>query len=240
MSAYNGGVWVGNMLLEMLTWAPESEDDSIPGFFRGIAFEPATVELIEAHLESCDVTCSSSRIFFRGDTEQEDWSLVIVDSPYSRSNITVFFAKYADGFWCREVSRGRALPDVAAESYTKVKRLSSQALELRDGGYLGVECAKEVVLTSNAFAEQKALWTRLLGPPSGSEQKRATWHIGEGPDVCLQDGKADAFSAVVLKVKSLTGASRFLKEHRLLGEATNDRINIDSPDLSGLDIWLVE
>jgi hypothetical protein len=81
-------------------------------------------------------------------------------------------------------------------------------------------------------------WQKLLDPLQASSQ--GVWSVGAGPAIRVIQADKDGIRGLVVNVKSLQQARRFLKEHGLLGTEQPAALTVAGSQLLGLNISLVE
>jgi hypothetical protein len=110
---------------------------------------------------------------------------------------------------------------------------------LRDagGGRIGLTDVREVVMGVPNFELEIDRWQALLEPtqPTGV----GTWVFPDGPAIRLEPSPHLA-QRLICEVSSLDAAAAFLREEKLLGDLTQDELQIAPSALAGLDIRLVQ
>jgi hypothetical protein len=119
-------------------------------------------------------------------------------------------------------------------------RLSKlEELRSRQGGTLGVEYVKEIILGVKDLEQKQSSWQNFLHPVHPTAP--ATWPVPEGsPSIRLVPSKRNVIQRLVLKVSSLERAKDFLAEHELLDASKQQQVCIEPTKIQGLDICLVE
>jgi hypothetical protein len=107
----------------------------------------------------------------------------------------------------------------------------------KQGGPLGVEALKEVVIGVHDLDGARALWQKLLGPTPPSDVN--VWPIGDGPAIRLVAAEKTSIQELVIRVASLQRARAFLREKALLGTDSPGETTIDPSRLNGLRFRLV-
>ena len=226
----SGGVSLGNVNLEVLSAAPRGEGPSAR--LRGLALEPQALEPTLAALNERGVRCGRPSPF-RGENASGApvtlWTTVALPSV-SNDALEVFLCEYAD--------------DPAA------KRAAWDAqLRERDGGPLGVIALDAVVCGATDLSAARERWEQILGAshavgpaahlPQSSTAPRFEWFLGAGPKLQLVAAAKDELVELVMRVESLERARTFLAARDLLGEARDDELILDAPQLRGVQIRLV-
>src|SRR5690606_3493598 len=107
-----------------------------------------------------------------------------------------------------------------------------------DGGPLGVEAVKEVVVGVSDLKIARGLWQKLLDPTPLSGP--GMWQVGDGPAIRLVEAKENTAQGLVITVQSLPRAKTFLRERGLLGTHSEKDATIDPFKIHGLNIRVVE
>jgi hypothetical protein len=113
-----------------------------------------------------------------------------------------------------------------------------EQLGARDGGPLSVQSVREILYGARDVERMKANWQKLLNPLQPSSQ--GTWQIGAGPAIRVVQADKDEIQQLIIAVKSLEQARRFLKERNLLGTDQPAAVTMAGSLLQGLNIALVE
>ena len=186
--------------LDNLRATPDSLQDGHTGgaaHFTGMAFEPAgTVEASLSRLRARNIPHGAPRT--------------------GRAWVTIGLSDFLPGsrvFLCRYTS--------AVEQPTPVRVRHRYG---RDGGPLGVERVREVVVGVSNVESAERHWCRLLTP--SPSPRPGTWLLGTGPAVRLEAAPAVAIVRLVIQVRDLDRAAAFLRERLLLGEATGQQVMI--------------
>ena len=217
----SGGAFLGNANVEALTLGdPATPTAAAPGRAQlaALAFEPAgTIAAAIAELE---------RRGLRHEAPQE------FPGPRGWVNVTV------DGL----VPGPAAFPPTFLVKYTFdqdwVRAELGQDLLARGGGPLGLERLAEVVVGTTDPAAAARRWQAFLTPIAPTES--GYWMIGAGPALRLEAAAADAIRTLVLRVRSLATAERFLRERGLLGEAGDGWVALALEATQGIAIRLCE
>lgn len=111
-------------------------------------------------------------------------------------------------------------------------------LKSRQGGTLGIECVKEIVLGVKDLEQKRSRWQNFLNPVLPSAP--AVWQLPEGsPAIRLVPSIRNIIQTLVLKVSSLENARNFLAEHELLDTNKKQQLCVEPSKVQGLDICLV-
>ena len=152
-------------------------------------------------------------------TKSVVWTIVPLPS-FSKAGMSIFLYEYSQTFLKVDVRR---------------KQLGNR-LTLNNGGPLGIQSVREVVMSAANFAQETAAWQNLLGSQTASGH----WSLGTGPSIRVIPGPQDRIQKIVLQVKSLTQARTFLNNEQLLGSASAKEISINPSKIQGLTITLIE
>ena len=209
-----GGVRLGNINLEIIRKSATFRGRDLPGreaYYLLAAFEPCgTVEETMAQLQARGVACQNRG---RGDFWTNVWL------PDLQRQGFFFLLCHYDPDW-----------------YAQYPALTQQLRE-RDGGPLGVERVDEVVISAQDVATLDRQLEPLLSPTAATRPDY--WPVGEGPALRLIPGDEDGITGMVLRVRDLDRAARFLREQHLLGEQSATRVTIAPERLGSLQVHLV-
>ena len=217
----SGGLWVGNAALEFASFPKEGSQPRKTG---GIAFEPTAdadataVELTKRSIpHHTEVRSSKSQI--AGKQIAREWSLIwLTDLPPTTAD--VFFVDYKD----RQAAAQRP-------------RAASAELARRMGGPLGIVGAAEITVGVQDLADARTKWSALLGPsPQISDD---AFIFSTGPLIRLVRTESPGIQGIVLRVRSIGDAEKFLKERQLLAKDEAGHIAISPAAIEGLAIRLV-
>jgi hypothetical protein len=111
------------------------------------------------------------------------------------------------------------------------------SLREADGGALGVERLCEVRVGVPEIEEAWRRWSRLFAPVEPAVP--CCWPLGEGPALRLVPAAHAGIQTLVLQVRSLDRARRFLRARDLLGAERDGELTLDLPKTRGLDLRLV-
>jgi hypothetical protein len=115
----------------------------------------------------------------------------------------------------------------------------SDELKSRQGGTLGVEYVKEVVLGVKNLERKRSSWQKFLNTVLSSAP--ATWQLPENsPAIRLIPATENIIKKLVLKVVSLEKAKNSLAEYGLLDANKGQQVCVERSKVQGLDICLVE
>jgi catechol 2,3-dioxygenase-like lactoylglutathione lyase family enzyme len=217
----SGGLWLGNAILEFLS---HYGDKPVRTEFRGIAFEPAggadeaAAELTKRGIPRTEV----ENRMRQGSDGQTRLALSIVrlkDFPPVEAD--VFFVDYK---FRRSVAARRKAAD--------------DELAARNRGPLGIVGAAEITVGVRDFDEARSKWSALLEPsPLISDD---TFVFESGPRIRLVRAESPGIQGIVLSVRSLGDAERFLNERQLLAKDAAGHISISPAAIDGLSIRLVD
>lgn len=112
--------------------------------------------------------------------------------------------------------------------------LLKQELDCQDGGPLGVQYVKEIVVGATDHARTRQPWQRLLDPRKMGDD--GVWQVGDGPAVRVVPAPENGMQARIIKVSSLDRARTFLAERDLLERGFEGRITLKGERPRGFDI----
>jgi hypothetical protein len=218
-----GGVWAGNVILELFRYAGRQQNSS-PGTpqarYAGLAFEPLPLSDCLKALQFRALPYSPPEQVVSAlpnGTRGLAWTTVGLPS-LSKPGMSIFLYEYSPAFLKVDVRR---------------KQLTNR-LTLDNGGPLGIVSVDKILITSTSFRKDRNNWELLLGNPA----QPGTWSAGAGPGIALTQGNQDRVRGIVVKVKSLDTAKAFLKNSRLLGSVSSSGITINPAKVQGLNILL--
>jgi catechol 2,3-dioxygenase-like lactoylglutathione lyase family enzyme len=217
----SGGLWFGNVVVEF-RFSPRG-DNPVKTEFRGIAFEPA---------EGADATAAELTKRGISHAEVENRMRQGVDGPariawsvlrlknIAPTEVDVFFVDYKDR------------KSAAARYHTLNGELTA-----RKRGPLGIVGVAEIEVGVQDIEEARGNWSALLAAsPRISDD---TFVFESGPRIRLVRAESPGIQGIVLTVRSLDDAEKFLKERQLLVKDVG-QIGISPQAIGGLSIRLVE
>jgi len=217
----SGGLWLGNAILEFLS---NNGDKPVRTGFRGIALESSggadetAAELTKRGIAHAEV----ENRMRQGSDGQTRLALSIVrlkDFPPDEAD--VFFVDYK--FRTSAAARRKAADD---------------ELTAKNGGPLGIVGIAEITVGVRDLEEARRKWSALLAPsPRISDD---TFVFESGPRIRLVRAESPGIQGIILSVRSLDEAEKFLKERDLLARDDAGRITISPAAIDGLSIGLVE
>lgn len=223
-----GGFGFGNVNVEAIRFRGQKSQtgkDELLGF----AFEPSPLAECLAELDR------------RGIRYGEPRPLISTGPDGSRKTLwtNVTLPQFSDGE-AADATMHVFLSEYSP-TYTNVderrERLRRQLAE-SDGGPLGVEAVKEVVIGVTDLKVARGLWQTLLDPTPLSGP--SMWQVSDGPAIRLVEAKENTAQGVVITVQSLPRAKTFLRERGLLGTHSEKEATIDPSKIHGLNIRVVE
>jgi hypothetical protein len=216
----SGGVAVGNVNLEIIEDS-EPAAGTVKSRWTGFALEPEPLRISLAELDARGIRHGAPAPFR---SKRPDGSFTLrwttVGLPdVSSDAVEVFFCQLEDDLTAR-------------------RRRSLEQLRSRDGGPLSVRSIREIVYGARDVKRMQEHWQKLLNPLQPSSQ--GVWPVGTGPAIRLIQADNDGIHGVVVNVKSLEEARRFLKKRGLLSTERPAAITMAGSQLQGLNVTLVE
>src|SRR5687767_6816991 len=209
----SGGVWMGNVEFEVVTWKPPPGQKP-PTEFKGIAFEPAgyTNDLVQ-ELDRRSIKHTKPEPTLMKDKEGREfvgWINTGLDGPdgIPPSNVSIF----------------------VFDSTSKEKKAaridrSNAALEKLQGGPLGVVAVKELAIGVVDLKTARIKWAMLMDRPD--QESGGSYRFSKGPAIRLSAAPTDGFKSIVLQVRSLLKAKEFLAQRNLLSKTKDNQVAID-------------
>lgn len=123
------------------------------------------------------------------------------------------------------------------KSHDEKRRADREALKAVEGGALGLESVREIVLSVKDYASAQRNWNKFFAPVPAIAD--GLWEIADGPAVRLTEGEHDAISTLVFQVSDLNRAKTFLRESGMLDATSSSEVRVEPAKVYGLDIRLV-
>ena len=221
----SGGLGAGNVNLEFFrtpSRAPASARKDARARYAGLAFEPypLTGALRELEARGIPHDPPESYASILPDGTRGAAYVTVALSSFARPGMSIFLYEYSPAFLKVDVRR---------------KQLGNR-LTLNNGGPLGLQSVREIVVATSRYEEDAAAWSKLLGKQTAS----GNWQPVGGPAIRLARDSGDGIRELVFKVASLDRAQVFLKKARLSGTVSAKRIFLDPAKIQGLRIQLVD
>lgn len=220
----SGGVWMGNVEFEVVTWkTPPGQ--TLPTEFAGIAFEPAGyTESLVAELDRRAIKHGKPEPTMMKDNEGRQyvgWINTGLDGPggIPPANVSIF-----------------VYDSTSKEKKAARNDRSNAAFEKSHGGPLGVIAVKELSIGVVDLKAAREKWRMLLDRPD--QESGDLYFFSQGPAIRLFAAPADAFKSIVLQVRSLREAKEFLARRNLLKKSRDKSVAIDPSAIGGLTITL--
>jgi len=118
----------------------------------------------------------------------------------------------------------------------KHEALTAQLKE-DQGGPLGLQYVSEIQVGYTDRQDIDA-WETLLAPAKQAAPYQ--WQLSDGPTLSLLKSQRKEVKGVVFKVSSLEAATRYLRTNNLLGQVSQDRVQVKAPDHWEFNIVLQE
>src|SRR5688572_23670179 len=220
----SGGVWMGNVEFEVVTWKPPP-GEKVPTEFKGIAFEPVgyTDSLVE-ELDRRALKHSKPEPTQMKDKEGRSyvgWINTGIDGPggIPPSNVSIF-----------------VYDSTSKEKKAARNERSNAALQQSQGGPLGIVAVKELAIGVVDLKAARLKWRMLLDRPD--QEAGNLYRFSQGPAIRLFAAQTDGFKSIVLQVRSLRKAKEFLAQRNLLKKTKDKTVAIDPLAIGGLRITL--
>jgi hypothetical protein len=219
----SGGLWLGNVIWEFASF-PHDRDMPVKTEFRGIAFEPTGgADETAAELTKRDIPRTEVENIRRQGSDGQTrvaWSTV---------GLKNFPPIEADVFFCDYKFR----KSVAAR-----RKAADDELAARNRGPLGIVGTAEITVGVRDLEEARSQWSALLAPsPRISED---AFVFTAGPRIRLVHAESPGIQGIILEVRSLDQAAKFLEERGLLAKDESGRIAISPAAVDGLSIRLMD
>ncbi len=218
----SGGLSLGNAVLEFVSFPKESNRPQKTEL-RGIAFEP-TADAAEtvAELARRNIAHTGIKVYkfeIPGRQVLVEWSSINL-SDFPPTNANIFFCDYKDR---QGVAQGR--------------RAARNELAMRTGGPLGIVGVDEITVGVRDLDHARSKWSALLEPsPRISDD---AFVFDSGPRIRLVRAESPGIQRIILSVRSLDEAEKFLNERELLARDDAGHIAISPAAIDGLTIQLV-
>ena len=212
----SGGVAVGNVNLEIIQDAAPAAD-AVKSRWTGFALEPEPLRISLTELDARGIRHGAPAPFKSGWFTTR-WTTVGLPDV-SSDTAQVFLCQFED--------------DLPARRRRLVEQLRS-----RNGGPLSVHSIREIIYGAKDVNQLHEHWQKLLNPLQPSSP--GVWPIGVGPALRVIPADQDGIRGLVINVKSLEQARRFLQERGLLGTEQPAALTVAGSQLQGLNITLVE
>jgi hypothetical protein len=219
----SGGLSLGNAVLEFVVFPPQ-RNEPVKTEFQGIAFEPtggadATgIELTQRNIPHTEVRTHKYQI--PGGQARVEWaSLGLKDFPPTEAH--VFFCDYKD-----------------RQAVAVRRKAARDELATNKGGPLGIVGVAEITVGVQNLEEARSKWSALLAPSPRIFEDAFVFNTG--PRIRLVRADSPGIQGIVLTVRFLAEAEKFLKERQLLAKDDAGHIRISPMAIEGLAIWLME
>jgi hypothetical protein len=231
--AQSGGVGLGNVNIEVIRFSQQRVSASgAPKEWRllGIAFEPIPLADSLAELNRRSIAYGEQRPYFSAESDGSNkllWTNVTLPqfsdaAKISEATLFTFLCEYSPSHV--NVAERRA-------------RLREQLIS-NNGGPLGVDSVKEVLIGATDLEAATRLWQKLLEPAPSYES--SAWQVGGGPVIHLVRDKENRIQGLIISVASLPRAKSFLRTKDLLGVDSEKEVRIDPTKVYGLNLRLVQ
>jgi|WetSurMetagenome_2_1015567.scaffolds.fasta_scaffold111927_2 hypothetical protein len=221
----SGALGAGNVNIEVYRYAQRGNGPAhkpAAAHFAGLALEPYPLAEALRELKMSGIFPGPPQPTLStlpDGTKGVAWTIVPLPS-FSKSDMSIFLYEYSQAFLKVDVRR---------------KQLGNR-LTLNNGGPLGIQSVREIVMFAANFEQARGAWRRLLG----SQTQPGIWDLGDGPAIRLVPGTKDHIQKIVIRVRSLAQARRFLKNRLQLDSVSGKEISINPSTIQDLSITLVE
>ncbi len=222
----SGGVSAGNAALEVGKVGAADR----PAFaeLSGIVFEPAPLNkgIVELDARKIDYTAP------------EPYTGVAPSAPGIEPNLPI-----GTRLWTAMGIKGLETGGFVAlceYNWDVIKRASEFEPELRarDGGPLGIESIREIILGTSNLNQAIARWQNLLNPLPPSAE--GYWKFESGAALRLVESDRNHMQRLLFTVNSLDKAKEFLSQSGMVGSVSAHEIAIAPESVQGLEFRLVE
>jgi hypothetical protein len=218
----SGGISVGNLTIEVGRARPRGVDAADTARISAVVFEPGPLADVIPLLDVRGIPHGQPSSFgmeTSAPPETPSWTTVDL-SGLSGAGL---------GFLLCEYHR----PDIHA-----FRRALARTLDARDGGPLGIVGASEVWIGGGGDAAFLAAWQPVLSAGGAPD----SWTLGDGPALRMEKASPRGHARLVLEVRSLPLALRFLRQQGLLDDATlaepTSELRLDRNRMGGVDVRL--
>jgi hypothetical protein len=221
----SGGLGAGNVNLEFYRYAPRKSDaarEAAKARYSGLALEPYPLSEALPELKARGISYSSPEPYVSAlpnGTQGALWTLVPLPS-FSKPGVSIFLYEYSPAFLKVDIRR---------------KQLGNRLI-LNNGGPLGIQSVREIVIAAANLEKDKTAWRRLLGEPTPA----GNWIMSAGPAIRLVQGAEDRIQKIIFQAKSLDQAKTFLIKKRMLGTVSAREISLSPSRVQRLNISLVQ
>jgi hypothetical protein len=218
----SGAVSLGNAALEFVKFkaAPNA---AVTTKFDGIGFEPVdNARAATSRLASMGIPHGPQEPFKFSDNGAEHVAWTTIELRHMHpSGPTIFLCDYAD-----------------RKGVAETQKKAAEELSSSNGGTLGVTSLAVIILDVTSVTGASHGWEKLQDSvPKGHP---GTFTFGHGPVIRLVQAGTESFAGIVMSVKSLERAQKFLSDNKMLGHIKTQEISIDPKVVDGLQITLVQ
>jgi catechol 2,3-dioxygenase-like lactoylglutathione lyase family enzyme len=219
----SGGLSLGNAVLEFVKaeWEWPKDAKPLKTVFYGIAFEPTLdTDATAAELTKRNIPLQTPppSKFQTDDRKQVLWENIGLPA-LPPTNADIFFCDYKD-----------------RQAVAQRRKEASAELAKRMGGPLGVVAVAEITVGVQDLKEARSQWSALLKPsPQISDD---AFVFTAGPRIHLVRAESPGIQGIVLSVRSVDQAVKFLEERQWLAKDDAGHIAISPGAIDGLAIRL--
>lgn len=221
----SGGLGAGDVNLEFFRYADRKEAPARrkqEARFVGLAFEPHPLANALRMLQIRGIPHNPPEPFIstlpRG-SQGVLWTTVALPS-FARPGMSIFLYECSQAFLKVDVRR---------------KQIGNRLI-LNNGGPIGFRSVREIVIAATNIQKETAKWSQLMGEPT----PQGNWRASAGPAIRLIQENEDRIKEIVFEVESLERAKAFLKQNRLLGSVSSQKVYLNPSKIQKLKIGLVD
>jgi hypothetical protein len=213
----SGGLSLGNVAFEFVVYEGITETK-----FAGIALEP------KQHLEEFIIELDKKLIGHDSIQNNTYVNTSGVLVGWSNLGLPGLLPAEANLFICDYKNR---------EGILNNRKKGSDSLQLIQGGPLGIIGLKEIVISSSDLEKHAKELSKL---PGIRKDNHHLFSFEAGPSIRLEKSTKSGINKIIIQVKSLGNAKKFLRAQQLLGKVEARSIYLNDLHIDGLQVELVE
>lgn len=234
----SGGFWVGNTMLEVVTFNEQLLGTGRLAAFRGVAFEPALPIrrcLRELTTRGLPVEPTNWNAAVDGPEPDEEVGGHI-NLPSLGGDATVFILAHPFNPMPFPEDRREELIAAGPKTMADARRLLSKGRQEKPFGSLGILGVEEIVFGTADPDTARGQWSLLFAGPSGTS---SCWRLQHGPNIRLISSEVDGIVRVTMRVQSIEDARRFAKAQGF-GAGAEDEDELVVKPSDGLEVRLIQ